>query len=104
MFEYIILVGVATIVMFAMFPAMKRGIQGMTKLIADQVGNQQNSDQRVTPTSGYLVGVFTATKSNIHKDTRELLGNYDYIHNEGVRTFSTSLVNLGFTNREGMIP
>ena len=87
-------------VLFAMNQIIKRGIQGIVKVTADQIGNQQNAEQKITPTSGFLIEAYTSTRANIGKDTRELGGSYDYIFDDLVQTFSNSQVNLGFTNKE----
>ena len=98
--EYIFLIGIVTMALFAMNTLFKRGIQGIIKVTADQIGNQQNAEQKITPTSGFLGEAYSSTKSNIQKNTRELDGAVDYIFDDRVDTFSNSLVNLGFTNRE----
>ena len=115
--EYIFLIGIVTMALFAMNTLFKRGIQGIIKVTADQIGNQQGAEQsalsnsgflingdlgqsRKNPNAGYLVEAYSATKSNIQKNTRELDGAYDYIFDDRVDTFSNSLVNLGFTNKE----
>ncbi len=112
--EYIFLIGIVTMVLFAMNQIFKRGIQGIIKITADQIGNQQNAEQKiirggaalvnatqqVDPKAGHLVEAYTSTRANIGKDTRELRGGYDYIFDDLVLTYSNSLVNLGFTNKE----
>jgi hypothetical protein len=98
--EYILLIGIITTSLLAMGTLLKRGIQGIVKITADQIGNQQNAEQKITPTSGYLIEAYTSTQSNIKKNTRELNGAVDYIFDDRVDTFSNSLVNLGFFNKE----
>ena len=85
----------------------KRGIQGVIKITADQIGNQENAeqkvisgrpelvnaDQRISPTAGYLVEANSSTQSNIGKDTKELDGGYQYIFDDAVHTASNSVVN-----------
>ena len=87
-------------VLLGMSQVFKRGIQGIVKITADQIGNQQNADQKITPTSGFLGEAYSSTRSNIKKNTRELDGAVQYIFDERVDTFSNSLVNLGFVNKE----
>ncbi len=97
--EYVILLGVVATVLFAMFTGVKRGIQGVIRITADQVGNQQNAEQIVTPTSGYLTESYSLTRTNNNKENRELVGNFGYFYNDASNTTSNSLINLGFTNR-----
>ena len=97
--EYVILLGVVSTVFFAMFMAVKRGVQGIVRVTADQIGNQQNAEQNVTPTSGYLTESYSLTRLNNNKESRELAGNFAYFYNDGANTMSNSLINLGFTNK-----
>ncbi len=114
--EYLILIGIVTVVLFAMYHAVKRGIQSVIKITADQIGNQQRADQRA-PTlsnavivnavgepvavSGYMVEAYTATRARNQKDVQELFGDVGYFYNESVSTNSNSLTNLGFNPRGG---
>lgn len=104
--EYTIVLGVIVIILFAMNPFIKRGTQGMVKFVADQVGNQQNSDQSFDD-SGHLEGAFTSSNALSQTQTRE----YDddnsiikngtvtaYSYNDITRTSSTTALNLGYTD------
>lgn len=109
--EYLILIGIVTVVLFAMYQAMKRGIQSVIKITADQIGNQQKADQ-VTPafsnaaivntvegaisTSGYLAEAYTATRVSNQKEVQDGFGDVGYFYEERVSTNSNSLTNLGF--------
>ena len=109
--EYIIIIGIVTIVLFAMFHAAKRGIQSVVKITADQVGNQQSADQvsgvptgnafnpDLSAISGYLVEMNSATQANNRKQTKENAGDISYIYDESVLTVTNSVTNLGFSNR-----
>ena len=114
--EYLILIGIVTVVLFAMYHAMKRGVQSVIKITADQIGNQQRADQREpnisnaviinalgepVAVSGYLVESFTATRGSNQKEVQELDGDVGYFYNESVSTNSNSLTNLGFNPRGG---
>lgn len=98
--EYTVLIGIVTVVLFAMFNAVKRGIQSVIKVTADQVGNQQRADQIVTrQDSGYLVESYSATRINNRKQAREISGDRMYIYDEGMSVHSNSFYNLGFNPR-----
>lgn len=116
--EYLILVGIITVVLFAMYHGVKRGVQSVVKITADQIGNQQKADQRapnlskpeIVPgpndqqpvaVSGYLVEAYTATRATNQKGVQELFGDVGYFYNESVLTNSNSLTNLGFNPRGG---
>ena len=107
--EYIIIIGIVTIVLFAMFHAAKRGIQSVVKITADQVGNQQEADQvsevlssgnlNIRSRTGYLIGLNTTTRTNNRKEINQTLGDSAHIYDESVFTTSNSLTDLGFSNR-----
>ena len=112
--EYLILIGIVTVVLFAMYHAVKRGIQSVIKISADQIGNQQRADQREpnisnaviinalgepVAVSGYLVESFSATRGMNQKEVQELDGDVGYFYEERVSTNSNSLTNLGFNPR-----
>ena len=114
--EYIIIIGIVTIVLFAMYQMAKRGIQSIVKVTADQVGNQQSSDQvsgilidttgkgqsdnlSVRSVSSFLVSLNSTTNVNNQKKFLENTGTPVYSWDEGVLTSSNSLTDLGFTNR-----
>ena len=116
--EYLILIGIVTVVLFAMYHAVKRGAQSVIKITADQIGNQQRADQREpnisnaaivpgpndqqpTAVSGYMVSSYTATRASNQKDIQELYGDVGYFYNESVLTNSNSSSNLGFNPRGG---
>lgn len=98
--EYVILIGIVLLVLTAMTPAVRRGIQSIVKVTADQLGNQHNADQSADEESGYLVSSKTSTTSFSQKTIGES-PNYsaEYRTRGSVATNATSEVNLGFTNR-----
>ena len=74
--EYIVLIGIIAAAVFFMGPLFKRGLQTLVKVSADQIGNQQDSDQNITVRDpyapveggGYLVSSFTNTVDSVHKE------------------------------------
>ncbi len=107
--EYIIIIGIVTIVLFAIFHAAKRGIQSVVKITADQVGNQQDADQvsevlsmsnlDIRTRTGYLRELNSTTRTNSQKESNQTLGDSAYSYDESVFTTSNSLTDLGFSNR-----
>ena len=96
--EYTLVLGVIAVILFAMNPFLKRTTQGMIKFVADQVGNQKNSDQAFD-NSGHLENSYTRTSSFGLKQTRENVGITGYSYNDTTRTNTTTSLNLGFTQR-----
>ncbi len=105
--EYVVLIGVVATAFIFISVFFKRGINGMIKVTADQIGVQANSDQFPDPkygsnadlTRGYLVSSDTASQLSTQKQSVENFGTFNYAVDDRVETQSNSLVNLGFTNR-----
>lgn len=97
--EYTIVLGVIVLVMFAMGPMLKRGTQSLIKVVADQVGVQQNAEQKFDD-SGHLESSYTAARGTMDKQTQDFIGDMTYIFNDATTTTSNALVNLGFTEEQ----
>jgi len=95
--EYTIVVGIITIVVIAMAPLVKRTGQGMIKLVADQIGVQNNADQEFDEKVGHLVNSTTVVRARVDQNTTDRLGEIRYNFNDRVHTESEALINLGFT-------
>lgn len=99
MLEYMIIIGVVTVVLVALGPLFKRGIQAVVRLVADQLQTQANAEQKVTETSGYLVNQYSSSNATREKIRTDNLGDIQYDYNDQDMTLSNSVANLGFTNR-----
>ncbi|MCK5081443.1 MAG: hypothetical protein KAR31_00920, partial [Candidatus Omnitrophica bacterium] len=66
-------------ILISMNMMMKRGIQGMIKSVADQVGSQINAEQGFSD-AGHLESQYVSTRTSVSKTTRELLGVTNYIY------------------------
>ena len=99
MLEYMILLGVVTIVLVALGPMFKRGIQAVVRLVADQLQTQANAEQKVTPISGYMIDQYSSSNTKNEKWRTEVSGDVTYNYDDHDRTQSNSSSNLGFTNR-----
>ena len=97
--EYTMIIGIVTLVLYYMGTGIKRGVQSMVKVAADQVGNQQNSDQDFNdPQQGYMVQSNTVTQESKNKQTREsgylpASGNAVYVTNTGFNEASVTITN-----------
>ena len=94
--EYSILIGIVVAFMVSMSPMLKRGVQGMIKVVADEVGNQVNAEQSAG-IHGYLEEQYSSTQVNQVKRRREEMGEVGYIYDGSfTQTFTTTASNLGF--------
>lgn len=97
--EYTIIVGIVSVVLFYMGTGIKRGVQSLIKVTADQVGNQENSDQDFNDThQGYMEGSNSLTDQSNNKQRHE----FGYIQSNGVGTYTqnTSFNESTITNSE----
>ncbi len=105
--EYTIIVGIVTVVLYYMGTGIKRGVQSLVKVTADQVGNQQNADQDFNDTQqGYMQGSNSMTQESKTKQAAEsgyipASGNAVYVSNitvnESTDTLTNTITNGGFT-------
>jgi len=56
--EYLLVIGAVVMIMFAMSMLIKRGTQGMIKVVADQIGDQINAEQNFDD-GGFLESSYT---------------------------------------------
>jgi len=98
--EYAIVIGIISIVLMAMGPMIQRGIQSMVRMTADQIGNQQCSEQPFDDT-GHTE--FSRTDSNVglYDRTQELFGERTYGYGGFVQTKTITIANLGFSESQG---
>lgn len=96
--EYMALLTVVIIVLITMSTYIRRGFQGFIRLAADQVGNQQNAEQKFDE-DGHLRNSITLTQVIFNKERRERLGIVNYVYDDWTRTDSFSYLNAGFQYR-----
>ena len=96
--EYTIVLGLVIAVLMAMGVMFKRSAQGMIKVVADQVGRQQNADQDFSQ-GQYLVSSETDTEAHQSRRTQELLGSTTYLYGDTATRRTATLLNLGFTEK-----
>ncbi len=97
--EYTMVLGVISVVIFAMSPMLKRGAQGMIKITADQIGIQKNSDQRAflnaSTSEAYLNSSYAVTQAQIDKQTLDFVGDTTYVFDDQTTFYSNSVSILG---------
>lgn len=99
--EYTLVISIILVVILAMQPMIKRAGQGMIKTMADQIGNQKESDQRSfyanAATTGHLEQSITRTEAVMDKQTAEFLGLTRYVYFDNSDADTEQQSNLGFT-------
>lgn len=99
MMEYTIILGIIALVLMAMGPMLKRGTQGLIKLVSDQIGVQNNAEQAFDE-RGHLESTYISVRSKTNKISAALPGKVGYGYLEQVDTRSNELVNMGFTQTQ----
>ena len=95
--EYMLLLGIVTFVLFAMNPLIRRGIQSLIKVTADEIGTQQNGEQNFNSQSGFLVESLSSMNS-VHSNTqRQRLKRFIKNIDEQADLVTNATSNLGFT-------
>src|ERR1700722_2572754 len=70
--EYTMIVGIVTVVLYYMGTSIKRGVQSLVKVTADQVGSQKNADQDFNDSQeGYLTSSNTVTQESRNREITE---------------------------------
>lgn len=97
--EYTMVVTAVLLVVIAMSTMLKRGTQGLIMVVADQMGNQINADQKFGD-QGYLVNSYTSVRATIDRTTFETVDRIGYQFGDEVFSSTNSFTNLGFTNAD----
>ena len=95
--EFTTVLTLVIIVLFTMTPMVKRSIQAMTKVAADQIGSQENAEQAVysDPDSGYMQESISETDIRTNKRTRDVLGEVTYTYDDTVTSNTETRTYLG---------
>ena len=97
--EYTILLGVIVMVLFVMGPMIKRSTQSLIKAVADQVGTQQNAEQKFDE-RGHMESSYMSARGSIDKQTFDTAGAISYVFNDVTTARSTTVSNLGYTQEQ----
>ena len=101
--EYTMIAGIVTLVLYYMGTGIKRGVQSLVKITADQVGNQQNADQDFNDIqSGYMVASNSSAQDASNKQVAEFgyiptSGNAAYVATTVYNDYSDVVTNLSPT-------
>lgn len=94
--EYTTVISAVLLIIFAMGPLIKRSSQGMIKMVADQIGLQNNAEQKFDD-RGHLHRSYAATRGRTDKRTVDVAGDIDYIYNDETVTNGLTHLNMGFS-------
>jgi Flp pilus assembly pilin Flp len=99
MAEYAIIIGIVTMVLFSMGPAIKRGVQTVIKGGADQLASQQEAEQDFSTDSSHLDKSISKTSANSQRLVRELIYTTTTTVNETAETTTSTMTNMGFMKK-----
>ena len=91
-----LLITLVTGAVVAIGPIFRRFTQGMIRLVADQVGNQQGSDQQDVK-AGFLINSYTTSKMISQGVREDFLGNTTYYPYSISMTDLNQYSNLGYS-------
>lgn len=94
--EYSTVIGIITAVLLAMTPMVRRSVQSMIKITADQVGIQKNSEQQFDD-SGYLEHSYTTARSSTDQMTTSTNVEIKHHYDDWTMASTNMFTNLGFT-------
>jgi hypothetical protein len=97
--EYTIIMGIITIVIFSMSILIKRSVQGMVKIVADQVGNQENSEQKFDK-DGHLENSITFIQASYDSNLIELNRSHFKVYQDRVKITTKTYSNAGLTDTD----
>ena len=100
MMEYILLIGIIVTALMAMSLAIKRGTQSIIKIGADQIGFQENAEQKFDNKTGFLNAQNTTVQDSREKQVVDRVGIINYIPNESTFVSTNTLTNGGFSSTE----
>jgi len=95
--EYTLLFGIVVAIIVALSPLMRRGIQATVKSVADQVGIQQDAEQKGGD-SGKIDLAYTEGRAKKKKTRIERVGKIQYQYDDDTRSSVTQLINSGYTS------
>ncbi|MBF0490973.1 MAG: hypothetical protein HQL15_10285 [Candidatus Omnitrophica bacterium] len=96
--EYLLLIGIVTMVLIYMGTDFKRGIQSVVKVTADQMGNQTGAEQDFS--LGYMMNSASNTTQTQQHAVQETNGVTTTITGDSSQTTTSSVTNQGFTEQK----
>ena len=97
--EYIIVIGIVVMAIYAMGPAIKRGTQSLVKSASDQIAAQKDAEQDFSNDSSYVAKSETKSKSNSERTVKERLDTSQTETSETADTTTDETTKLGFSRQ-----
>ena len=94
--EYTVVIGAIVLALLAMNDMIKRGIQGMIKVTADQIGNQEGAEQRFDE-GGHMKASYSSTRAASDTTREEFLGVTRYVYEAEISSSTNTVSNLGLS-------
>ncbi len=95
--EYVTIVGIITMVFVTLTPNIKRSIQALVKMTADQIGEQKNADFVYDlKKRGYVIEAGTTISAKSNREVQEFIGATSYLPDESTTMKTNSITDLGF--------
>lgn len=94
--EYIIIIGIAIMALYAMAPALRRGVQTVVKATADQLAPQSASDQDFSSDSSHLDRSVMNVNTAVSRNRQETLYSVRTASSETTATTTNATTNSGF--------
>lgn len=97
--EYVIIIGIAVMALYAMGPSFRRGVQSVIKSTADQLAPQKNAEQDFSSDTSHLDSSATKTNATVSRNTQELLYSTTTTSDESASTLTNTVTNSGFSQQ-----
>ena len=96
--EYTMIISIVIVVLSYMGTSIKRGMQSLVKVTADQVGNQQNAEQDFNDAqSGYMQNTVTSTQEINNRQVNDTYGVVNIQYDEFSNSTTNAYTNGGFS-------
>ncbi len=95
--EYVILMSIVVMILYAMGPSFKRGVQGVVKVTADQLRPQHEAEQDFSYDQSHLTSSDTRSMVNNQRSIQKLNYMSSVSVNEITASSTQTQTNMGFT-------
>jgi hypothetical protein len=96
--EYMILIGLVLMALVFMGTDIKRTLQSLIKVTADQIGNQAEADQDYDSRSGHMVNSWSSSSQSAEVTKTDVNGAVGVVSREGSQSDTMTIINQGLTN------
>ncbi len=94
--EYTLILTIIVAITAVMGTMIRRSTQGWIRFVADQIGVQNESDQRFNDiTQGHLNASYGISSARVDKQTLDVAGIINYVYDDAISGQLNTLTNLG---------